>query len=1039
MSGISSGIGLISGIDSAGLIDQLIAIERRPIDTLEARSSNIAVQRTAFVELAAQLLSLQNSVTLFGRTSFFRTFSATSTNDDVLQATASDKAAPGVHTFRVRSLVANHALISRGFSDADTTPIGVGSLTLELGGGKVNRGTELDALNGGEGVGRGTLFIQDRAGGSAEIDLSTAITIDDVLSAINNNLDIHVRAKVTSLESGGATGDRLVIEDLNDAASIDPAARLIISDLGRGTMAADLGIIANVAASRVDGADLVRLTDKTSLSVLNDGNGVGLLFAGTDLQFSSSFGDFSVSLSSVLARRPDTDLRQLNSGNGVRLGTIRITDRSGATADIDLSDARTIGDVERAIDNAGVAVSAAIFNSHLQLTDQTGLPEGSETAVKLTVEDITGHAAADLGIEGDTDGEAIIGRDIFRIETIGDVINAINFAQGNNSFVRASISADGNGIALEALGAFDEVTVTSGENSTAAQDLGLSDVTFRSGESPFQTRRLIAGLNTVLLSTLNGGRGIETGEIRLTDQAGGTTTVDLTSANTLQDVVDLINEATVDELGARFSAGINSAGSGLALEDLSGGTGLLSIEDTTGSVAADLGIARSGDPNNASTSSVVDGGSAQLQYITERTLLEDLNAETGIALGTFVMTDAAGVVFSIVVDEDLTTVGSLIDRINDTTPDSIEARINDTGDGIVIIDTSVGSQTLKIEDQDGGQAASSLHLAGEARVGTNSIDGSFEIRIDIDADDTLQDLVTKINDAGVNVSAAIVNHGGSTNPFGLSLTSNISGRRGEMVINVEGIDLGLETLSRAQDAVVAIGDDASGNILVTSSTNTIEGIVEGVTLELLAASDKPVTVNVAQDVDAIVEAIQAFVDNYNDVLDTIDRNTSFDPDTLDRGPLLGDSTMNLVRSRLRRVILQPFGDAEPSLSRLSSVGLRLGSGSRLQFDETKFREVYEESPGALERLFVIDEKGVSAVLTAAFEALTDDFDGVIARKDTLLSDQQDLISRRVDGLNILLEAKRVRLEAQFAGLETALASLQEQQNALAGLALFTTA
>ncbi|MGD2110612.1 MAG: flagellar cap protein FliD N-terminal domain-containing protein, partial [Phycisphaerae bacterium] len=153
MSGISSGIGLISGIDIAGLIEQLMAIERQPISNLEHRVSAIDVQRSAFLELSAQLLAMQNSIVGMGRSSFFRRFGSTSTDDGVLTATAGESAVPGTHTFRVRSLVSNHSLISRGFADADSTPVGVGTLTFEVGHGRVNTATRLETLRGGMGVG----------------------------------------------------------------------------------------------------------------------------------------------------------------------------------------------------------------------------------------------------------------------------------------------------------------------------------------------------------------------------------------------------------------------------------------------------------------------------------------------------------------------------------------------------------------------------------------------------------------------------------------------------------------------------------------------------------------------------------------------------------------------------------------------------------------------------------------------------------------------------------------------------------------------
>jgi len=1033
MSGISSSIGLISGIDVAGLIDQLMAIERQPIDNLGQRVSAIDVQRTAFLELSAQLLAIQNSITGMGSDSFFRAFSSSSSDEGVLTATAGESAVEGSYTFRVRSLVSSHSMISRGFANADNTPIGIGTMTFEVGRGRVDPGTRLDTLRGGAGVGRGVVTIADRSGGSADIDLTTAVTVDDVLDAINSNTAINVRASVTGVASNGAAGDRIVIEDLSGG-----AGSLTIADARSGTLAADLGIAVSAATDRVDGVDLVRLSTSTALSVLNDGNGVGRFASGPDLKFSTALGNFDVSLSNNLTLNLDTDLRVLNSGNGVRLGVIRVTDRSGASAEIDLTDAVTVRDVMDTLNAADVAVSATVLTanerSYFQILDESGV-EG-DSADNLLIEDVTGFVAADLGIAGETEENSIQGHDVYRIETIGDVINVINYAQGNNDFVRASISADGNGIVLQAAGRGDTgiesntVTVTAGVlngmESAAARDLGLLGAI---DVETYESRHLVAGLNTVLLQSLDGGRGVDRGQIQLTDRAGQTATVDLSNARTLQDVIDLINADDATSL----VASVNDVGNGITIHDESAGSGSLIIEDLAGTSAADLGIAGNFDTDVGET---INGGNLQLQYISRQTLLSELNGGRGVAEGTFRITDSTGAVHVVTIDSIATTVGGIIDRINAAIgTDTLEARINDTGDGIVIVDTGGGTLPLLIEDLDGDRSATDLRLVGEARRGENFIDGSFEIRIDVSAGDTLQSLTQKINEAGGDFSASLVNQGGSATPFGLTINAGLSGLRGELLVDGIGFDLGLTTLSRAQDAVLTIGgDDVSNPLVVTSPTNTVDNVVAGVTLNLLAPSDEPVTISVVQDVDSIVGAINGFVDVYNGTMDVIARNTSFDSDTYRKGPLFGDSTVNLVRDRLHRVLLKRFEGADSAWSHAFTVGLRLGEGNRLEFDEEQFRQAYEESPQQVEAFFTRAETGFVAVLKDTLDELTRDFDGVISRKDDLLTGQQELLNDRIESLNVLLEAKRARLEAQFVAMESALAALQAQQSALNSLA-----
>ncbi|MDO8632171.1 MAG: flagellar filament capping protein FliD, partial [Phycisphaerales bacterium] len=433
---------------------------------------------------------------------------------------------------------------------------------------------------------------------------------------------------------------------------------------------------------------------------------------------------------------------------------------------------------------------------------------------------------------------------------------------------------------------------------------------------------------------------------------------------------------------------------------------------------------------------VVNGGNLQVQYVSRQTNLADLNGGRGVSPGALRITASNGAIYQISLASNLKDVGQVIDAINGATPDTIEARINDTGDGIVVIDNSGGTGRLTIENRDGGAAASDLRLAGTAAPGTNTIDGSFETRIVVGASDTLKDIVDKLHAAKAGITASVVNDGGGANPYSLTIASTVSGRRGELVIDSGGIDLGIATLTRPQEAVISIGQGGSGaGKLITSSTNTLKGVIPGVTVNLLSAAEEDVTVTTKQDVDSIVEAIRTFVGAYNDVQQAIDDATSYDVDTKQRGPLLGDATVSLVRSRLQRAVTRSFEGVDDRVSRLFAIGLSIGANNQLEFDEDRFRQTYEQTPEAVEQLFTLAKTGFGATLKDSLEDLTRSADGLIARKDNLIGDQQKVINERIDSLNVQLAAKRKRLELRFAGLETALSGLQGQQNALTELSL----
>ena len=102
-------------------------------------------------------------------------------------------------------------------------------------------------------------------------------------------------------------------------------------------------------------------------------------------------------------------------------------------------------------------------------------------------------------------------------------------------------------------------------------------------------RRIVGGLESVLLASLNGGEGLGTlGELDLTDRSGATDNVNLAGAETLEEVLDLINAADVG-----ITAQVNSARTGIELIDTTGASDsnlIVASADATGT-AEKLAIA----------------------------------------------------------------------------------------------------------------------------------------------------------------------------------------------------------------------------------------------------------------------------------------------------------------------------------------------------------------------------------------------------------------------------------------------------------------
>jgi len=535
-------------------------------------------------------------------------------------------------------------------------------------------------------------------------------------------------------------------------------------------------------------------------------------------------------------------LDDLNEGAGVSRGEIKITDSDGDSAVIDLTLATSVDDVLDAINqNNDISVTASVSGDNFVLTDIAG---GAGT---LEVEEASGGStAADLGLLDVTPVSSVItGDDVFTLHsdtrltdlndgngvwitddevddltftltddstatvdlsgatTLEDVVDAINNDEDLSGNVTAVISSDGNRLEItDSTSGSGTFTIANGATGSAADDLGL---TTTEDSGVITGDRLVSGLRGTLLASLNGGAGVGAlGSIDITDRNGsGPDTVDLTGAETVQDVVDAINGSSADVL-----ASFNDARNGIVVTDTSGGTGDLIIEDDVNNSATALGIVVSD-----SVASIASGVLGR-QILSEATLLSSLNGGQGITASDIKITDSDGVTASIDLNKsgsEAETIGDVIDAINDAGI-GVEASINVTGDGILITDTVLGSQTLGIKDVNGTLAAD-LNLTRASEVeeingqDTQVIDGTNSYSVDL----------SDIDGSSDSISLSSLNDGAGITLSDIRITDS-NGK--VMALDLNGVHAGITTVGELIDA---INDDAaSQGVAVTASVNSSE-------------------------------------------------------------------------------------------------------------------------------------------------------------------------------------------------------------------------
>jgi len=284
-------------------------------------------------------------------------------------------------------------------------------------------------------------------------------------------------------------------------------------------------------------------------------------------------------------------------------------------------------------------------------------------------------------------------------------------------------------------------------------------------------------LNTAtLVSSLNGGAGVKDGSIAITDRAGNSSTVNITSSMTLGDVIFAINNAS-----SNITASINSSGNGITITDTSSviKNSLIIGEVDGGTTASNLGIFGKKDGN-------IEGADLNATLSTG-TLISELNGGQGLNLGSISIVNGAAASAAVSLSS-ATTIGEVITIINGAASGTVTASINSAGNSLQVV--SKNSSTVAIVNNIGTDTtAEQLGIGG----GRNVINTIIKLKQALQSGDTFAILATLDNlDSGlININESRAIYGAVTNR--ISSTENIHQQdivsQNEQISNIEGADI----------------------------------------------------------------------------------------------------------------------------------------------------------------------------------------------------------------------------------------------------------
>lgn len=320
---------------------------------------------------------------------------------------------------------------------------------------------------------------------------------------------------------------------------------------------------------------------------------------------------------------------------------------------------------------------------------------------------------------------------------------------------------------------------------------------------------------------------------------------------------------------------------------------------------------------------------------------------------------------------------------------------------------------------------------------------SFTVTIDA-TNNTLQGIRDAINNNADNpgVTASIINDG--THNY-LTLTSTKTGAAHAIKVTVLEDDTtgnttlsgfaydhggtadpsddsgGMAQIQAAEDAVFTVD-----GLTVKSGSNSVSGVIQGVTIDLLAVDpDNAYTLKVERDVAEIRNKVQSFVDAYNELQKTIAN--------LRKGDLAGDSTLLSIENRIREVINTPASIEGGRFSYLSEVGVSIQKDGtmKLNADTMTLEDALKTDFNGVAELFGNDPAGFANRLKGVLDQFLAGDDSPIKAREDGINARIDGIDDRISSMEYRLEIIQKRYQAQFSALDTLLGQMQATSNYLA--------
>jgi len=329
--------------------------------------------------------------------------------------------------------------------------------------------------------------------------------------------------------------------------------------------------------------------------------------------------------------------------------------------------------------------------------------------------------------------------------------------------------------------------------------------------------------------------------------------------------------------------------------------------------------------------------------------------------------------------------------------------------------------------------------------------GDFTVTVDVSSDQSLKGIAEAVN-------AAVAQQAEEA-----EIAPPLSAKVLDKTLIFEARQTGLENVLSVTDSdglLASLGIvDGTGNFTnvlqepadaritldgleVTRSSNTIDDLIEGVTIEVV--NEGSAQVDVSLDAEPAVTGVKSMLEAYNETLDWINirltEESKENPESeVEKkwGLLKGDRLLWSSKQDMRSIAGKVRYDVEGEYKSLSSIGITtesvdFGKSGKLRFDESAFMEAMLDDPrgvGEVLRSFAEEMQGFTKqMISGTPESVGGTMvkTGTIINRIDSLEERSSRIDERIADFEARLAMEQASLEKLYANMERRLSEMNQQ-------------